>query len=151
METPAQAATGLASLLAQSASDRDDVSEAFADADGCGSQLAGDQQVFRQAGSSRSQLLTTLKAGDFGASLPPAMVDDLVTAWQASVTVDRDYAEWAGDLRTAGCGTSTQSDPHYIAASQPNIRATHFKEAFVGQWDAVARKYGLKTYSQGEL
>jgi hypothetical protein len=79
------------------------------------------------------------------------MLSDLTGAWQASQQVDQDYAQWADDENTQGCTSQDYTDPSYQAAGSPNQEATSDKTAFVALWNPIAQKYGLSTYSQGEI
>jgi hypothetical protein len=146
-----QAASAVAGLLSQSVSDRSAINQAYNDVSDCGSLLGSDQQTFQQAASSRQSLITRLSSLPGAQSLPAAMLSDLTGAWQASEQVDQDYAQWAGDENTQGCANQDYSDPSYEAAVSPNEEATSDKTAFVALWNPIAEKYGLPTYSQGEI
>lgn len=146
-----QAAEGLSSLLSQSVSDRQQVNAAFDDAGQCGPDIEQDVQTFQDAQTSRQQLLDQLSSLPGLGSLPQAMVADLRSSWQASVTVDGDYVMWAQDQLDDVCSTDNEADPNYAAADAPNAQATAGKTAFVQQWNPLAESYGLPTYSQGDL
>jgi len=143
-----QAATALAGLLRQSTSDRSAINDAYNDAYGCGRNLSGDQQAFQQAASSRQHLLNQLASLPGGQALPAQMLSDLTNAWQASLSVDNDYARWAGDESSSGC---TLQDPSYAAAETPNEQATANKNAFVGLWNPIAGQYSLPQYTGGQI
>jgi hypothetical protein len=146
-----QGAQNLAALLAQSVHDRSSINNAYSDAKGCGPGLGQDAQIFRNAARSRRQLLSQLAAMPSRSALPGQMLGDLTRAWQVSITVDKDYAHWVHDLVTQGCAGGNQSDPHFVAAVQPNRQATAAKKVFVRQWNPLAMKYGLTIYRQGDL
>jgi hypothetical protein len=149
-DTEQQAATGLAALLAQSGSDRQEVNNAFNDVSQCGPGLASDAQTFSAAAASRHQLLQELNQIPGLSTLPTAMISDLTSAWQVSATVDDDYVDWAQDQAADGCSTGT-SDPNYEAAEAPNLQATSTKTAFVNLWNPLAQQYDLTTYAQGDI
>jgi hypothetical protein len=149
--TERQAATSVATLLAQSVSDRAAISAAAADVGRCGPSLTSDAKVFDDAASSRGSLLASLTAMPGRATLPPALVSDLTKAWQASVTADQAYAKWANDEIAKGCVPNDTADPGYQATKTPNLEATRDKTAFVTAWNPVAAKYGLKQYQPGQL
>jgi hypothetical protein len=146
-----QAAGAVAGLLSQSVSDRSAINQAYNDVSDCGSLLGQDQQTFQQAASSRQSLISQLSTLPDAQSLPAAILSDLTGAWQASEEVDQDYAQWASDENSQGCADQDYSDPSYEAAVSPNEEATSDKTAFVALWNPIAKKYGLPTYSQGEI
>jgi hypothetical protein len=143
-----QAATALAGLLQQSSGDRSAINDAYNDAYSCGGNLTSDQRTFQQAASSRQSLLSQLSSLPGAHALPAQMLSDLTNAWQASLSVDNDYAQWAGDESSSGC---TLQDPGYTAAETPNEEATTDKNAFVSQWDPIAQRYNLTQYSGGQI
>lgn len=149
--TGQQAAESLSSLLSQSVSDRQQVNAAFSDAGQCGPDLQQDIQTFQNAEASRQQLLGQLSSLPGLGSLPQRMIADLQSSWQASATVDSDYAMWAQDQMDNGCSTDNEADPNYAAADAPNSQATSSKTAFIQQWNSLAQSYGLATYSQGDF
>jgi hypothetical protein len=79
-------------------------------------------------------------------ALPARMLQSLTTAWQASITADQDYAQWAQDAVTKGCRKNNHTNSHFKAAQGPDVQATTQKQVFVGQWNPIATKYGLSTY-----
>ena len=143
-----QAATALAGLLQQSSSDRSAINDAYNDAYNCGGNLPGDQQTFKQAASNRQYLLNQLGSLPDAQALPAQMLTDLTNAWQASLSVDNDYAQWASDESSSGC---TLQDPGYSAAETPNEDATTDKDAFVSLWNPVAQQYTLAQYSGDQI
>jgi hypothetical protein len=149
--TEQQAATSLAAMLAQSVSDRAAISGAAADVGDCGPNLNSDPKVFDDAASSRRSLLASLGTMPGRAALPPALISDLTQAWQASVTADQAYAQWANDEITQGCVKNDTNDAGYQATVTPNATATRYKTAFVAGWNPVAARYGLTQYQQGQL
>jgi hypothetical protein len=149
--TAQQATTSLATLLAQSGTDRQAVSTAYNDVLNCGSDLQQDYQAFTSAAASHQRLLGELTQLPGLSTLPPAMVTDLKTAWQASISADTDFAKWTQDEISSACSTSSQSDPNFNAATQPDLQATASKTAFVAIWNPMAQTYGLPTYTQSTI
>jgi hypothetical protein len=149
--TEQQAATHVATMLAQSVSDRAAIISAAGGVGSCGPNLAAAPKVFGDAASSRQSLLASLTALPGRAALPPALVSDLTQAWQASIAADQAYAKWANDEITQGCVKDDTNDPGYRATITPNLNATKYKTAFVAQWNPIAAQDGLKQYQQGQL
>ncbi len=150
-EARRQAATGLSGLLAQSVTDRADVTAAAEDVRGCGPSLPQDARTFSRAASSRQHLLAQLASLPGRSLLPAAMLQDLTSAWQASAQVDTDLALWTQDNIVRGCHHHGRSDAHLRASAVPESRATVSKRAFATRWNPIARQYGLKTYQRTEL
>lgn len=151
---PAQeaAAQGLAGLLARSVTYRSSIVAAVNDVSRCGPNLRQDPQTFRTAAASRQALLTRLARLPGRSALPGPMLAALTSAWQNSIKADRDFAHWAKDEISGGCTSGNQSaDPHAQAAAGPDALATTGKQAFVGQWNPVATRYGLPTYRWNQL
>jgi hypothetical protein len=149
--SPQQAAASLSALLTQSVTDRNAVNAAYNHVKACGPNLAGDVQTFRSAAMSRTQLLGKLASMPGRSALSPQMLNDLTSAWQASVTADDDFAAWAKDQVKHGCSANNQLDPHFVAANGPDLQATASKRAFIRLWNPLARSYGLTPYRQGQL
>lgn len=145
-----QAADGLAALLNNSAGDRNSVNGAFRDVMQCGPNLDQDAQIFRSSATSRQRLLQQLAVLPSRSALPGPMLQDLTSAWQASVAADQDFAAWAQDEVSGGC-VPNQPDPHFQAANGPDLRATADKKAFLRLWNRLAARYSLATYQQNEL
>ena len=151
-ETPKQeAAESLASLLAQSVTDRTAIDNAYDDVQSCGPGLSADAQAFQDAATSRQQLVSQLANLPSGAALPAQMLQDLSGAWQASDATDSDYAQWVLDEQAGNCTPDDTADPSFQAASGPNQEATHDKLAFTSLWDQLADSYGLTQYSPDQL
>jgi len=150
--TEQQAAAGVAALLSQSAADRTATSTAASDIANCGPNLKSDPAVFGRAVTSRQALLAKLAALPGSATLPPALVNDLTGAWQASITADQAYAKWANDeLAKTTCVPNDPADPGHLATMTPNHQATTDKTQFTAAWNPVAKKYGLTQYQPGQL
>jgi hypothetical protein len=143
-----QAAAALAALLASSAADRQAVDSAFNDVQQCGPDLAQDATAFQTAATSHQSLLSQLAQLPGRPALPQPMLADLTKAWQASASADEDFARWAQDQAGGGCSAGNQSDPNFLAADGPDLRATSGKTAFVRLWNPLAQAYGLPTYQQ---
>jgi len=148
--TQQQAATALSGLLAQSGKDHADVNAAFSNVEACGKGLSQDAQVFATAAANRRTLLTKLAQLPGRAALPPAMISDLTTAWQASATVDADLAKWA-TAAAAHCRKGNLNDPNYKATFPFDSQATNGKIAFVKLWNPLAKKNGLPSHQSAEL
>jgi hypothetical protein len=149
--TEQQAASTVAGMLASSVADRTAIDNAYNDVDSCGPNLDSDAAVFTRAASSRSALLASLAAMPGRSALPPALLSDLASAWQASISADQGFATWASDEATQGCVADDTSDPGYQATITPDNEATEYKTAFVAQWNPLATSYGLTTYQQNQL
>jgi hypothetical protein len=146
-----QAAVGLSRLLAQSVTDRAAVIDAAEDVRGCGPSLHQDAQTFTRAASSRQHLVSRLGSLPGRSELPPALLRNLTTAWQASAQVDTDLARWATDTLALGCHRNSRSGAGLRASYAPESRATVGKHAFARLWNPVAREYGLTTYQPSQL
>jgi hypothetical protein len=146
-----QAAVRLSGLLAQSVTDRAAVIDAAEDVRGCGPSLHQDAQTFTRAASSRQHLLSRLASLPGRSALPPALLRNLKTAWQASAEVDTDLARWATDTLARGCHRNSRSDAGLRASFAPEGRATVGKHEFARLWNPVARGYGLTTYQPSQL
>jgi len=146
-----RAASGVASMLSQSASDRSAIIGAATDIGNCGPNLNADPKVFADAAASRRTMLASLTSMPGRNTLPPALVSDLSQAWQASITADQAYAQWANDEITQGCVRNDTSDPGYQATMTPNRQATQYKDSFVVLWNPIASGYGLTQYSSDQF
>ena len=144
------AAQNLASLLAQSATDRSSIVNAVNDVNQCGSNLSGDPQVFRQAASSRQRLLSQLASLPDSSALPADLIKDLSGAWRSSQEADQDFAAWATD-ESNSCTQNDTSNASYQAATGPDNEATTDKMAFVNLWNPIATRYNLTTYQWNGL
>lgn len=149
--SPAQTARGLAALLASSASDRQQISNAYNNVLACGAGLAQDARAFRGAAASHRRLLSQLAQLPGRTALSRAMLSDLSSAWRASAAADDDFARWAQDQVTNGCTLNDTSDPNFVAANGPDNQATTSKTAFVGLWNPMASGYGLPNYQQNQI
>ena len=142
-----QAAKQLAGLLSQSGRDKSSITTAYDDVNDCGPQLDQDAQTFSTAASSRQQLLTQLGNMPGRSALPAGMLATLTSAWQASITADQDYGQWAQDEASGTCKKNDHANAHFQAANTPDNRATAQKVVFLRQWNPIASRYGLPTYS----
>jgi hypothetical protein len=147
--TQQQAASALAGLLSQSGTDHAAVNAAVTSVTQCKG-LAADAKTFTKAAANRQALLAKLGTLPGHAALPAAMVARLNGAWQASATVDADLARWADD-GVAHCTKNNFKDRNYTATIPFDSKATNDKMAFVRQWNGLARKYGLPTYTSAQL
>ncbi|MGH3208129.1 MAG: zinc ribbon domain-containing protein [Trebonia sp.] len=147
--TQQQAATSLAGLLSQSGTDHADVNAAVSNVEGCKG-LPADAQEFNKAATNRSTLLSKLAQLPGRSALPAAMITNLTTGWQASATVDADLAKWATS-EAGHCKKNDTKNPNYAASLPFDSKATNGKTEFVGQWNALARKYGLTVYQPSQI
>jgi hypothetical protein len=146
-----RAASNVASMLSRSASDRTAIIGAATDIGKCGPNLNADPKVFDDAAASRRAMLASLTTMPGRSTLPPALVSDLTQAWQASITADQAYAQWATDEISQGCVRNDTSDPGYQATVAPDRQATQYKDSFVVLWNPVASGYGLTPYSADQF
>ena len=147
--TQEQAATALSGLLAQSGTDHSDVNAAVTNVEGCKS-LAADARTFDKAAANRRTLLTKLAQLPGRSALPAAMLSDLTNGWQASATVDTDLSKWAAG-EAGHCKKNDLKNPAYTASLPFDSKATNGKSEFVGQWNGLAKKYGLPTYQPSQI
>jgi hypothetical protein len=146
-----QAAQALATLLAQSGTDRAAVTQAVNAVADCSPGLSQDETIFSNAASSHQALLGKLAALPDRSTLPASMLQDLTAAWQASGQADQDFANWAHNEISHGCSTSYRSDASYRAAMGPDAQATTDKRAFAALWTAIASEYGLPSYQYNQI
>ena len=147
----AQAAQGLAGLLAQSVTDRSSIVAAVNDVSQCGPNLHQDPQIFQAAVASRQNLLSRLASLPDRSALPATMLAALTSAWQNSIKADQYYAQWAQDEMSNGCTSNNASDPNAQAAAGPDAEATAGKQTFVSLWNPIAAHYRLPTYQWNQL
>jgi hypothetical protein len=147
--TQQQAATSLAGLLSQSGTDHADVNAAVSNVEGCKG-LTTDAQTFNKAATNRRTLLTKLAQLPGRSALPAAMISNLTAGWQASATVDADLAKWATS-EAGHCKKNDTKNPNYAASLPFDSKATNGKTSFVGQWNGLARKYGLSVYQPSQI
>jgi hypothetical protein len=151
LPTRRQAAQDLATLLAQSGTDRAAVTQAVGAVQACAPGLSQDETVFSNATSSHQALLSKLAALPDRSALPAPMLADLTAAWQASGQADQDFTQWTRDEISHGCSTNYQSDASYQAAGAPDDQATKDKQAFAALWTAIADEYGLPRYQYNQI
>ena len=81
----------------------------------------------------------------------PSLVRDLDDATSASLSADQAYEAWLRDLQATGCYGAPTNDIHYRAASAGSLAASVAKERVVGIWAGVASRYGLRSWTAGQL
>ncbi len=81
----------------------------------------------------------------------PSLVGDLDDASGASLLADQGYEAWLEDLQATGCYGAPTNDIHYRAAIQASLAASVAKERVVGIWAGVASRYGLRSWTAGQL
>jgi len=141
----------LAALLAQSGTERAEVTQAVSAVAACSPGLSQDETIFSNAASSHQALLGKLVALPDRSALPAPMLQDLTAAWQASAEADQDFARWTQDEVSHGCSTNYQSDASYQASTVPDDQATTDKKAFAALWAAIADQYGLPSYQYNQI
>jgi hypothetical protein len=144
-----QAAARLAALLPQSGKDRTAVVSAYGNVQGC-KMLPQAVTTFNTAAQNRQALLSKLASLPGRSALPAALLSDLKQAWQASAQADGDYAKWA-QAAINHCKKGNPKDPSLTASFGPDSQATNGKTSFVKLWNPIATKFGLQTFSVGDL
>jgi len=81
----------------------------------------------------------------------PSLVGDLDDASGASLSADQGYEAWLEDLQATGCYGAPTNDIHYRAATEASLAASVAKERVVGIWAGVASRYGLRSWTAGQL
>ncbi len=81
----------------------------------------------------------------------PSLVSDLDHATSASLLADQGYEAWLEDLQATGCYGAPTNDIHYRAASEASLAASVAKERVVAIWAGVASRYGLPSWTAGQL
>jgi hypothetical protein len=150
---PAQqaAARQLNTLLSQSGNDHSDVVGAVLSVEACKA-LRPARMTFGTAAGHRRDLLTRLATMPDKSALPPALLADLTTAWQASAQADTDMHDWAQDLISGGCHKGkTHDDQKYKDSLGPDSTASSAKARVSRAWQPLAGKYGLTAYQPNDL
>lgn len=150
LQAQKQAATQLSALLPQSGKDRSAVIGAVGNVDSC-KMLPAAATTFSTAAKNRQTLLSSLATLPGRSALPAALVSSLNGAWQASAQADTDLAMWANDAVAHGCKKGNSKDPNLAASYGPDSQASTDKQAFVNQWNPIARRFGLPTYTVDQL
>jgi hypothetical protein len=81
----------------------------------------------------------------------PPLVSDLDDATSASLSADQGYEAWLEDLQATGCYGAPTNDIHYRDATQASAAASVAKEGVVRIWAGVASRYGLPSWTAGQL
>jgi len=81
----------------------------------------------------------------------PSLVRDLDDASGASLSADQEYEAWLEDLQATGCYGAPNNDIHYRAADMASLAASIAKERVVASWAGVASRYGLRSWTAGQL
>ena len=111
------------------------------DVEACKS-LRSARTTFTTAATNRSNLLAKLGTLPNRSALPPALLADLTTAWQASAQADGDLHDWAQDLISGGCHKGkTHDDQKYKDSLGPDSTASSAKARFTQEWQPLAQKY----------
>jgi hypothetical protein len=147
------AAERLSALLEQSSNSRGQVAAAVQGAAACSLDPRQASATFGAAAQARQSVLTSAAALDVtGLAEGPQLKGLLQQALQHSVEADQDFQAWADELASRGCNPSgaTQSGS-FVAANAASGRATAAKTAFVGAWNPVATRYGLRQWAAGDI
>ncbi len=81
----------------------------------------------------------------------PSLVSDLDHATSASLSADQGYEAWLEDLQATGCYGAPTNDIHYRDATEASAAASVAKEGVVRMWAGVASRYGLPSWTAGQL
>jgi hypothetical protein len=81
----------------------------------------------------------------------PSLVSDLDDATRASLSADQGYEAWLEDLQATGCYGAPTNDIHYHAATAASLAASVAKQRVVLIWAGVASRYGLPSWTAGQL
>jgi hypothetical protein len=147
------AAERMQALLEQSSNSRGQVAAAVQGAAACSLDPRQASATFGAAAQARQSVLTSAAALDVtGLAEGPQLKGLLQQALQHSVEADADFRAWADELASRGCNPSgaTQSGS-FVAANAASGRATAAKTAFVGAWNPVAARYGLRQWAAGDI
>ncbi|MCU1448798.1 MAG: hypothetical protein JWP02_968 [Acidimicrobiales bacterium] len=147
------AAERMSALLEQSNSSRGQVAAAVQGAAACSLDPRQASATFGAAATARQSVLTSAAAVDVtGLPEGPQLKGLLEQALQPSVEADQDFQTWAQQLTASGCtpGRTTQNS-EFAAANDASGRATAGKTAFVGAWNPVAARYGLRQWAAGDI
>jgi hypothetical protein len=147
------AAERMAGLLEQSSSSRGQVAASVQGAAACSLDARQAAATFGAAAQARQTVLTSAAALDVtGLAEGPQLKGLLEQGLQPSVEADQHFQAWAQQLAASGCtpGRTTQSS-EFTAANDASGRATAGKTAFVGAWNPVAARYGLRQWAAGDI
>lgn len=143
-------------VLQEETGTRGSVQGAVAAAQSCGTNgtsLSDAASTFSSAHDQRARLvgeLSGLNVSDLDGG--SQALTDLGDAWTASGDADDAFRRWATGLDENGCDPdSTAHAPGFSDAQTASNRATAAKERFVAEWNPIARRYGLTTYTWDEL
>ena len=73
-----------------------------------------------------------------------------LAATKQFLSLNSDLAKWAAD-GVGHCKKNNLKDPHYTATLPFDSKATNDKAAFVKEWNSLAKKYGLPSYSSSQI
>jgi hypothetical protein len=103
----------------------------------------------QQAITDRQNALATL--GGLQVSAIPggqAMRTSLDDVLKLSIAADRDFTAWMQDPQTIQhCPADATQDAHYTAGVQTSTQAMQAKKQFLSQWNSIASRSGLPTFS----
>jgi hypothetical protein len=67
------------------------------------------------------------------------------------LSADQGYEAWLEDLQATGCYGAPTNDIHYHAATAASMAASVAKQRVVLIWAGVASRYGLPSWTAGQL
>ncbi len=146
-------AIALNNLLSTSAAARSGVQGAYDDIDSCGSNLQSDYTTLEQAATARQGLLTNFQQLDLS-QLPQsqALIEDLVSAWNNSISADQSFAMWAQDEMSGGCTQQDHGDSNWISGNSASVQADTAKSSFTQLWDSgIAPAYNLPQWQSTQI
>jgi hypothetical protein len=80
-----------------------------------------------------------------------AALQDFVQAAEASMSADRDYMAWLGDLQATGCYGGPTNDLNYRAGAAAWSAATRAGERLVSAWGPIATLYKARTWLPSQI
>jgi serine/threonine-protein kinase len=135
-------------VLTQSASGRQEITQALSDSFNCKISNKEAAQQIDSVASNRQSILQQL--GSFSAPTPAA--DQMLTLLQRSlvhsIEADRHYRDGIGATDTC---PPPRNNPSFTLATASDRRATTAKELFVALFDPVATKLHRKAWTAGEF
>jgi len=137
----------MSAIVAASAADRSRVIAAINEVQSCALAAAQGQAAVESVINDRRGAVAQLERSA-AAGPAAAVVNDLTTTLNASISDDVSYMSWMSDIAGghATCGGNPMTDPNFAAAEAQSDRTNFDKEVFVEAWNPLAAKYGKPTY-----
>jgi serine/threonine protein kinase len=148
---PAQSAAEAATvnnLLTSSAASRMPLQSAVTDVMNC-TNLAGAVAQIQQVVNQRNDEYNN--ASNLSTQALPngvTLKSDLMLALLNSLDADKDYLAWAQHEENVACPSQSSA---YNDALNADGTASQAKQAFVGEWNPIARTYGYQQQSEGTI